>query len=223
MPPLIDLTGKRFGRLLVLKRGMNAGEVVRWICLCDCGNRALVRAESLPNGHTQSCGCWQPEATRDAVTTHGKSRTKEYRKEYRAWIAAKSRCRGGVEEDFKNYTQRGIKMCKRWNESFQQFFSDMGPCPSRSFHWTLERMDNDRGYEPGNCIWADRYQQNNNSRRNVKFQFKGELLTISQLSRKTGITIRILQYRLRKKHMSVEEAVTSVSGRQAWRNGRRRK
>lgn len=151
----IDLTGKVFGRLLVLE---HAGKSVRgqslWLCSCSCGNQKVMQYSSLVAG-TQSCGCKKREPNL-ANTTHGQSNTRTYR----AWTNMKARCLDVNHQAYHNYGARGITVCERWM-TFEPFLEDMGFCPEGL---EIERMDNDDGYYKENCKWATRSEQQSNKR-----------------------------------------------------------
>lgn len=149
-----DHTGKRYGRLTVLRqKGTTRYGVTRWRVRCDCGAEKDVLINSLVAGLTTSCGC----AHREAVTKHGMEGTRIYN----VWASMLQRCRNPNHRAFHNYGGRGITVCERWYD-FRNFLADMGEAPSGM---TLERVDNDRGYSPDNCIWASRSDQNRNQRR----------------------------------------------------------
>ena len=149
---LIDLLGQRFGQLLVVGRAPNrgaAGNVAVWACVCDCGNVAEVIAGNLRGGKSQSCGC--------ARSVHGMWSVPEYW----VWQAMLQRCNNPNSPAYHNYGGRGIAVCAEWHE-FAPFFAAVGqrPTPQHS----IERVDNSKGYEPGNCVWATRVEQGRNRR-----------------------------------------------------------
>lgn len=163
MGNFIGLTGKRFTRLFVMKwAGYSECGGPQWFCLCDCGNFKIVLGAALRSGHTKSCGCLQ----REAVQTHGMSRTSEYT----VWCHAQYRCDNPNDPAYAYYGGRGIKFCQRWRgpNGFKNFIEDMGRRPGPGY--TLERINNDGDYEPGNCKWATRKEQHGNTSRNRWFK-----------------------------------------------------
>lgn len=166
----IDLTGKRFGRLLVIKETevRKVWNRKSWECLCDCGNRKNVCTRSLKKGLTQSCGCLQKEKTAEAKIIHGQSGSR-ISPEFRTWIDIKSRCYNSNVKCFKNYGGRGIRVCDRWLNSFENFYEDMGKRPSDKH--SLDRYPNTEGdYELSNCRWATLKEQNQNKRNNKWYE-----------------------------------------------------
>ena len=158
--PLNDLTGSKFGRLTVIERAANGSKGSRWRCVCDCGGERIVAASNLRTGSVKSCGCWRRERSRKN-RTHGESGsgTTIKSKEYRAWNGARNRCNNPRDRNFKNYGGRGVKFLYA---SFEAFLADLGRSTPGT---TLDRIDNDGNYEPGNCRWATIEEQNANKRR----------------------------------------------------------
>lgn len=160
----IDITGHKFGRWTVIERAGGGGKNKKatWLCRCECGTEKVVRGDVLRRGVSRSCGCYRDERQRATVTRHGHWVGGEATPEWRAWNAMLQRCTKPSHEKYPNYGGRGIRICDRWAESFENFLKDMGMRPSARH--SLDRIDNDGDYEPGNCRWATAEQQNRNRR-----------------------------------------------------------
>ena len=155
---LIDLTGQRFGRWTVIAyAGVNKWRGARWKCLCDCGAHGIVDGWHLRSGQSQSCGCLQRELTITRFTKHGRSNSPEYY----SWRAMKQRCCKPYATSYEYYGKRGIRVCERWLNSFSAFYQDMGERPPGC---SLDRINVNDDYRPGNCCWADAKQQRRNRR-----------------------------------------------------------
>jgi hypothetical protein len=194
-----DLIGRIFGRLTVLLRHSSTRHGLKWRCSCSCGRITVVDSSALLSGRTQSCGCLNQD---ERV-----SRTKPHRRspEYKIWDAMVQRCTNPKNKHYKNYGGRGVKVCERWRD-FDQFYVNCGPRPSPAH--TIERVDNNKDYEPDNCKWATRKEQQNNTRANRWLTLHGETYTVAQWAEKLCINPCTLYARL---HVgwSVERTLTS--------------
>jgi hypothetical protein len=164
MPRFIDRTDQRFGWLVVLERA-GTHTPTEYFCECDCGRMTCVLANNLVRGLTTSCGCRRDAATAERSTTHGHSRGRKHSPEYQAWNGMLMRCHNPADRVYPNYGARGIKVCEEWRASFEAFLHYVGTRPSGSH--SLDRIDNERGYEPGNVRWATKRQQMMNRRTTI--------------------------------------------------------
>jgi len=162
--PVSNRIGYRYGRLVVL--GMAPKEIWRnknahWICECLCGQQRIISGSDLESGNVNSCGCLKKEKIRNRSIVHGNSGHPLYG----IWQGIINRCTNPRMPGFNNYGGRGIKVCKRWFDSFDAFVQDMGPRPSDNH--SVDRIDNDGDYSPSNCRWASSSKQALNKNRRV--------------------------------------------------------
>lgn len=211
----IDISGKKFHRLTAIEvAGSKKGEGVLWLCNCDCGNQTTVTLKSLKNGNTKSCGCLSSEVIilrNKASAKHGMTSSSTWV----SWMLMGQRCRNSNHKSYKNYGGRGIKICERW-ETFENFLADMGERPE---NMTLERLNSNGDYEPGNCKWATMKEQGNNRRSNFNITYQGKTQTISQWAEEIGISSKALRFRLNSENWTLKEAMTiGLNKGNRWRN-----
>jgi hypothetical protein len=211
--------GTRFGRLVVVGETEPAMQPSgkrprRMACRCDCGGTAIVGLTNLRSGHTTSCGCYMSEKTAASNTTHGKTVGGSLPKNYRIWANIKSRAVTGSHPSRKNYLDRGITIYKPWEKDFMAFDAwlnrYLGPCPKGQ---SLDRVDNDRGYEPGNLKWSTPPQQNNNRSDNVWVDYDEQTNTIAQWAEQLELSYSTLRNRLFRLNWPVEKALTTPARR----------
>ena len=206
---LNDLTGQRFGKLLVTARGPNTNQGrATWLCACDCGNTKTVKAENLTRtrGTTRSCGCTQIESRKTNGDLAGKLKAHAYSRsnmfaEHKTWENIKARCNNPLHVSYHSYGAKGVTVCDRWLESFKNFADDMGPRPAG---YTLERKNSALGYSPENCEWASRDTQANNRSSNRHITAFGKTQTVAQWAKETSLPYAYIHYRVFKKHLAPE-------------------
>lgn len=189
-----DLAGRRFGLLVanVLNLARSKYGKTQWDCKCDCGRTLTVLSNSLLSDRALSCGCVGREKTVKRNTTHNKSKTSEYG----IYHAMLKRCYNANTQQYFNYGGRGIKICERWLESFENFLEDMGERPS--VNHSIDRIDNDGDYTPENCRWATYIVQCRNKNNNRLIKYKGAIKTAMEWSEITGVRYTTLIRRLNK-------------------------
>lgn len=196
---MIDLTGKKFGRLTVVDRcGSDNSKNATWNCICDCGKHIVVSSAYLRCGDTRSCGCLKSETVSERMRTHGFSKTRLYK----IWAGMKTRCNNPNADNYQYYGGRGIHVCDEWANDFVSFqswalengFEEEKPQAQCS----LDRIDDDGDYCPKNCRWTTATIQCNNQKSNKKYEFDGEIHSIAEWARIKGIKYSTLKQRLRR-------------------------
>lgn len=199
-----DITGQRFGRLIALgPTGKTPSDKIKWLCRCDCGETCEIISNQLLFGKTRSCGCLRKETTAKQSTIHGMSNHPLHG----IWRGMISRCTNSSEKAYADYGGRGISIAPEWRYNFKPFYdyvSQLSHCGEKGY--SLDRIDNDGNYEPGNLRWATRIEQSHNSRRVIFLTYDGKTQILSQWAKDLGINTSTLQYRLRK--WSIERALT---------------
>lgn len=197
-----DLLGKKFGKLTVIGLVQDPSNSNRkiWECVCDCGSVRVNRSYALTSGNIQSCGCDRIRKLSESKTKHGMCG----KSEYRAWASMHERCGKTNHISYKYYGARGITVCERWSD-FGKFIDDMGTKPSPQH--SLDRIDFNKGYEPGNCRWTTWSKQNRNKRNVRKYELDGEMLSLSDLSERCHVPYSALRKRLQM-GWDVETAIT---------------
>lgn len=218
MSKLIDRTGERYGRLIVIERAPNfvcssGRQLVMWRCKCDCGNITNVSTNSLRSGLTTSCGCWNYEQQKSSITKHRihGDTNGEFRLLYEKWNKIKSRCYSECCHSYKNYGGRGIKMCDEWKNdylSFKQWALSNG----YDKHLSIDRIDVNGDYCPWNCRWVTNKQQQNNKRNNKYITFNNITHTQQEWAEITGLSRHTIASRL-KLGWSIEKTLTTPSKR----------
>lgn len=198
MGKFVDLTGRKFGRLTVIKRAGYYKKEIMWRCKCDCGKEVDVIGGSLKRGNTKSCGCLHNEV----VNKYGFVDERLYR----IWADMKTRCNNPNFKHFKHYGGRGIRICKSWENSFLAF-SEWALEHGYLDNLTIDRIDVNGDYEPSNCRFITIQEQQWNKRGNIFVAYNGEQYTLKQLSELCGISIDTLHTRLCVNFWNVDEAI----------------
>ena len=211
-----NLAGKIFGDMTVIAAAESKSGANMWICNCKCGNNIKVRYSHLKSGQKSCRKCYNR-----SKVTHGMS----YTKEYGAWKEMKRRCyrlKNG-DKSYKNYAGKGIVVCDRWLNSFDNFFEDMGPCPTE-IH-SLDRFpNNDGNYEPSNCRWATTLEQLNNRKNTVWVEYNGEKRLLKELADEKGVRYKTVLDRYRNRGYTIEQAlIKPILGKRLLINPKRKR
>lgn len=197
MSRLKDLTGKRFGKLVVIQRAENDKQGrAQWICKCDCGTVKRVRSQDLITGRAPSCGC----------KTHTPRLSSNDRRLLRILKGMRQRCNNPSNPLYKYYGARGITVCSEWEHVDK--FREWAYANGYKDNLTIERIDVNGNYEPSNCTWVTQHQQASNKRNNTLLTLNGETHTMAEWGKITGIDPRLIRVRIKKLGWSVEQALT---------------
>lgn len=187
----LEIAGQKFNRLTAVR--FIEGEQ-RWECRCDCGSISRVKAAKLRRGDIKSCGCLLVDFCKENFSTHGYARPTAPTNEYAIWGKIKSRCHNPNDSSYDRYGARGITVHPAWLEDFTAFFTYLGPRPS--LRHSIDRIDGNKGYEPGNVRWATKEEQANNRSNNVPMTWDGETMNLSQWAQLVGMSHQLLWARL---------------------------
>jgi hypothetical protein len=201
--------GQRFGRLTTVEEttGRTKGACY-WRCRCDCGNDTVTRASFLTWGMTASCGCIRKETTAARRFKHGHARAGMETPEFKIWMKARERCLNPKDAAYLSYGGRGIQMCEEWRLDFAAFLRDVGPRPSPKH--SIDRINNDGHYEPGNVRWATQTEQNRNTRQVVWVEHEGRRMSLAEFAERVGVPRQALHIRMRHHKCSAHAALSMI-------------
>lgn len=175
-----------YGRLTAIAAVPSVGGAgVKWLFKCSCGSETILRPVVVINGNTRSCGCLRAETERARFVTHGHCKNRQRSPEHRLWLNIKHRCLNSNNKSFHNYGGRGITICDKWKDDFAAFFMDVGARPTTKH--SLGRIDNSRGYEPGNVRWETASQQARNRRNNKIVMYSGVAMPLVVACELSGV------------------------------------
>lgn len=197
MPKLIDLTKQKFGKLTVIRRvNNNQYGSSQWLCECNCGQRTVTLGSSITSGETQSCGCLRIK--------HGHRTAFKKSKTYITWSHMIQRCTNPNNQDYHDYGERKITVCKRWLK-FKNFLEDMG---ERPLGYQIDRIENNKGYCKENCRWTTSKTNNRNRRSNHLISYNNKTQCVIEWSEETGIPEYVIRQRL-KHNWSIQKTLTT--------------
>ena len=202
MSKLIDLTGKRYGNLVVMERLENeSGGITKWKCLCDCGNYTIVRGRNLKSGAVKSCGCLRK--TKKPTLRHNMSKTRLYRE----WASIKRRCYTVTDNNYKNYGKRGIGMCDEWKNSFESFM-EWALQNGYSDDLTIERINVNGDYCPENCLFIPHNQQASNRRSSYSITYENKTQNLTEWCKELNLPYMLIHNRIYKLGWTFEKAIS---------------
>lgn len=209
MPPFIDMTGIKYGRLTALKRVENSKHNTMWLFRCECGNEIVTTGYAVRSGHTTSCGCFLSETTASLKYSHGMARTRIYK----IYQKIKGRCYKETDKAYAKYGGRGIGICEAWlgDNGFENFF-EWSIQNGYADELSIDRIDVNGNYEPSNCRWVDAVVQANNRRNNRRITCEGQTKTMAEWSKITGVSSATICTRLNN-GWSIKEALYTPTKR----------
>ncbi len=190
--------GTKFSTLTVISESFIENKKRRVYCKCICGKELKIRVSSLLDKTTKNCGCLNKRNS-----THNYAKHEDRSPEYTVWLNLRQRCSNPNNSEYHNYGGRGIKVCERW-DSFDNFLKDMGFRPTKNH--SINRSNNNGDYEPDNCFWSTKKEQDSNKRNNNYIEYNGRKLTVTQWAE--ILTIKPVTLFSRLKSMSIEKAFT---------------
>lgn len=198
---MIDLTGQKFGRLTVIELSKEKkGKRLIWECVCDCGTKLSVTGCNLTTGHTKSCGCYKRDRTAETKTIHAMSSNRLFY----IWSGMHSRCYNPNNSSYKDYGARGIVVCPEWHDFMA--FAEWAYKEKYAENLTIERIDVNDSYSPGNCCWATMKEQANNKTNNFYIFYNGETKTLAQWAEELDLPYKTLYHRLKGMRWTVKDA-----------------
>lgn len=216
---LQDLSGSVFGRLTVIRKLPKVkGKERRYVCRCECGKIKEVTTHALKCGDTKSCGCLKDENTVKRSTKHGNKTRLNASPEYISWVQMIQRCYNKKHPSYHNYGGRGIRVCRRWRFSFENYLADVGKRPSPKH--SADRYPNNAtgNYEPGNFRWATRREQSRNLRTNRRLEYNGTTLIVADWAAILKVNRSSIDYHLNRKESfaSIAKHYINKNGIKGW-------
>lgn len=209
----LNLTGKRFGKLVAIKTaGKTKNGAYLWQCKCDCGNEIIANVGNLKNGHTKSCGCLRVDRCKTNFTKHGLEHTRLYG----IWSDMRLRCYDEKNIAYHRYGGRGITICDEWKNDVKAFY-DWATANGYKDSLTIDRIDNDGNYCPENCRWATVKEQASNRRSNILVTHNGKTQTMKKWANEVGTPYKVVWARMQKLGWSAERALTEPVKKGKWK------
>lgn len=211
MGKIVDLTGQRFGKLIVLEKAGKAKDGhCTWKCKCDCGNETIVNSNNLRSGNTKSCGCGEKENLKKLhfKKVHGDSNSKLYA----IWKSMRQRCNNSSNLMYNYYGGRGITVCQEWDNDYITF-KNWAIENGYSENLSIDRIDNNKGYSPENCRWATKIQQANNMRNNHYITLNNKTQSLTEWCKELNIKRDTVKSRLYRGWSEEKALLTPVQNK----------